>query len=296
MKQNNKKRFYFLTKGVYTVSKIKMDMHCHTAFSFDSEADPRELCENAVRRGITHLAITDHCDYDCIISGLYEPYLADKAKETVFSLKKEYKDRLEITYGIELGGAHAVPKEAEELVKEYGFEFVLGSLHNLRNVPDFYFMNFKDMPDGLIESLVDRNISELCEIAELPFIDSVAHITYPLRYVKAVGRNFDIEKHQARFEELLKLIIKNGKALEVNTSPYRKGIADTMPEKQLLETYRRLGGARITLGSDAHTAEGVGDGIYEAAATLKKLGFESVTIFGSFGSKREKQISITDII
>ena len=273
--------------------KIKPDMHCHTAFSFDSEADPRELCEKAIERGFTHIAITDHCDLDCILSGLYDPYLADKAKETVFSLKNEYKDRLEITYGIELGGAQAVPKEAERLVNEYGFEFVLGSLHNLRNVPDFYFMNFKDMPDGLIESLVNRNISELCEIAELPFIDSIAHITYPLRYVKAFGRNFDIEKHREGFEKLLKLIIKNGKALEVNTSPYRKGIADTMPERELLETYRKLGGTRITLGSDAHTADGVGDGILEAATTLKELGFESVTLFSA---NAEKQIPITDIV
>ena len=282
-----------INKGECTVSKIKMDLHCHTAFSFDSESDPHKLCENAIHRGITHLAITDHCDLDCILSGLYEPYLADKAKETVFSLKNEYKDRLEITYGIELGGAHAVPKEAEELVNRYCFEFVLGSLHNLRNVPDFYFMNFKDMPDGLIESLVNRNISELCEIAELPFIDSVAHITYPLRYVKAFGRNFDIEKHHESFEKLLKLIIKNGKALEVNTSPYRKGIADTMPERELLELYRKLGGTRITLGSDAHTADGVGDGILEAATTLKDLGFESVTLFGA---NEEKQIPITDIV
>ena len=270
-----------------------MDMHCHTAYSFDSKADPRELCETAIQRGITHLAITDHCDLDCILSGLYEPYLADKAKETVYSLKKEYEGQLDIIYGIELGGAHAAPKEAERLVKDYGFEFVLGSLHNLRDVPDFYFMNFADMPDGLIDSLVGRNISELCEIAQLPFIDSIAHVTYPLRYVKACGRKVDLEKYKERFGELFKLIIKNGKALEVNTSPYRKGIADTMPERELLELYRSMGGTRITLGSDAHTADGVGDGILEAAATLNELGFEAVTLFDPNG---EKEIPITDII
>ena len=271
---------------------MKPDLHTHTSFSFDSEEDPRQLCENAVKRGITHLAITDHCDYDCILDGLYEPYLADKAKKTVFSLKKEYEGRLEIIYGIELGGAHAVTKEAESLVKEYGFEFVLGSLHNLRGVPDFYFMNFANMPDGLIDSLVKRNIEELCEIANLPFVDSVAHVTYPLRYAKAQGKTADLNKWKNGFERLFSLIIENGKALEVNTSPYRKGIADTMPEKELLALYKKMGGERITLGSDAHIADGVGDGITEAAATLKELGFEYVTLFTANG---EKQIPITDI-
>ena len=66
-----------------------------------------------------------------------------------------------------------------------------------------------------------------------------------------------------------------------------------MPERELLETYRKLGGTRITLGSDAHTADGVGDGILEAATTLMELGFESVTLFSA---NAEKQIPITDIV
>ena len=274
------------------MSVIKMDTHCHTSFSFDCETDPHELCESAMARGITHLAITDHCDYDCILSGLYDPYLADQAKETVLGLKDRYKGRLEVIYGIELGGAHAVPREAEALVNKYGFDFVLGSLHNLRGVPDFCFMNFADMPDGLFNSLIERNIAELCEIARLPFVHSVAHVTYPLRYIKAHGREADIGKFYSRFSELFGIIIENGKALEVNTSPYRKGIADTMPEKELLELYRGLGGTKITLGSDAHTAEGVGDGISEAAVTLKEIGFDSVTLFTADG---EKQFPITKI-
>lgn len=273
--------------------KELLDTHCHTFYSFDCKTEPSDLCEAAIKRGVTHLAITDHCDYDCILSGLYEPYLADKAKDTVFSLKERYKERLDIIYGIELGGAHAVPKEAETLVRAYGFEYVLGSLHNLRGVPDFYFMNFADMPDGLIYSLIERNISELCEIARIPYIDAVAHITYPLRYMKAHGKSPDIGRLKGCFEELLGLLIENGKALEVNTSPYRKGIADTMPEKELLELYRKMGGTRITLGSDAHTADGVCDGIPEATLTLRELGFEFVTFFSSEG---EKQIPITEII
>ena len=275
------------------MSLIKMDMHCHTAFSFDSEADPQMLCESAIKRGITDIAITDHCDYDCILSGLYEPYLADEAKEAVFSLKERYKGKLNIIYGIELGGAHSVIKEAEKLVNKYGFEFVLGSIHNLRNVPDFYFMNFADMPDGLINSLIERNIAELHEVARLPFIHSVAHITYPLRYMKAHGKNPDIKRFEPQLTELLGLIIESGKALEVNTSPYRKGIADTMPEREILELYKKLGGSKLTIGSDAHTPEGVGDGISEAVITLRELGFDSVTLFDSYG---EKQIPITNII
>ncbi len=37
-----------------------VDLHCHTSASFDSLASPRAIVATAARRGLTHLAITDH--------------------------------------------------------------------------------------------------------------------------------------------------------------------------------------------------------------------------------------------
>lgn len=37
-----------------------VDLHCHTAASFDSLARPRDVARAAAERGLTHLAITDH--------------------------------------------------------------------------------------------------------------------------------------------------------------------------------------------------------------------------------------------
>ena len=37
-----------------------VDLHCHTSASFDSLASPESIVKAAAKRGITHLAITDH--------------------------------------------------------------------------------------------------------------------------------------------------------------------------------------------------------------------------------------------
>jgi hypothetical protein len=37
-----------------------IDLHCHTSASFDSLASPEAVVRAAARRGLTHLAITDH--------------------------------------------------------------------------------------------------------------------------------------------------------------------------------------------------------------------------------------------
>jgi predicted metal-dependent phosphoesterase TrpH len=43
-----------------TVEPAFVDLHCHTAASFDSLADPVAVARTAAARGLTHLAITDH--------------------------------------------------------------------------------------------------------------------------------------------------------------------------------------------------------------------------------------------
>ena len=37
-----------------------VDLHCHTRGSFDSLSDPQAVIRAAQKRGLTHLAITDH--------------------------------------------------------------------------------------------------------------------------------------------------------------------------------------------------------------------------------------------
>jgi hypothetical protein len=41
-----------------------IDLHCHTSASFDSLASPESVVKAAAKRGLTHLAITDHDKID----------------------------------------------------------------------------------------------------------------------------------------------------------------------------------------------------------------------------------------
>ena len=42
------------------VDRAFIDLHCHTSASFDSLASPGDVVRAAARRGLTHLAVTDH--------------------------------------------------------------------------------------------------------------------------------------------------------------------------------------------------------------------------------------------
>lgn len=45
-------------------SPARIDLHCHTAASFDGVADPVAVVARAAARGLTHVAITDHDTLD----------------------------------------------------------------------------------------------------------------------------------------------------------------------------------------------------------------------------------------
>ena len=111
------------------------------------------------------IALCDHCDIDDILDGIYPPYPADEICRAVTAVRDKYAGRLEILYGIELGQPHARPEESKRLLEKYNFDFVIGSLHNLRNYPDFCFLRYDVMTYEHIDLLVRRSIDELCEVA-----------------------------------------------------------------------------------------------------------------------------------
>ena len=51
---------------------------------------------------------------------------------------------------------------------------------------------------------------------------------------------------------ILRILIKNEIALEVNTGGYKYGLGEPNPCADILKRYKELGGKLLTIGSDAH--------------------------------------------
>jgi histidinol-phosphatase (PHP family) len=76
-----------------------------------------------------------------------------------------------------------------------------------------------------------------------------------------------LKKFYPKIDEILKVIIRRGIALEINTS----GGDRLMPGEFVIKRYLSLGGYLITLGSDAHVPANVGKCFEETVKTLKEL-------------------------
>ena len=84
---------------------------------------------------------------------------------------------------------------------------------------------------------------------------------------------YPFEKIKPIVEEILQVVIADGKGLEVNTSSYRYGLSDKTPSVEILKRYRELGGKIVTIGSDSHKPEHLGAHIEETKAMLRKAGY-----------------------
>ena len=253
------------------------DFHTHSCFSFDGNDSVDAMCNAALQAGLSAIAITDHYDTDGIQDGYYPSYDAVGARAAVCAAKKKYQGKLDVIYGLELGQPYVYPNAARKLLDTCAFDYVIGSLHNLIGVPDFYYFNAETIPTKQIYDLFIRAIDETERyLLTFPEIDTIAHITYPLRYFRRAGREMDLSPAEERLRRFFRAVAESGKALEVNTSGLRQGIGMTLPEDLLITWYVQEGGKRVAIGSDAHTAVDVGKDVAETYAHLRKLGVSEI--------------------
>lgn len=266
------------------------DCHTHSKWSFDGCETTDDMCKQAIKLGINVLTVTDHCE----VNGWNTPddsEFGDFSKLIPASIKHlkqsqiKYANKLNLLRGIELGQAVQDLKSADIALSLDDFDFVLGSVHNVRDTKDFYWLEYTA---DSAKKLLHIYFNEVLEVAQWNKFDSLSHLTYPLRYISGVHKiDIDINEYIPIIDKIFETLIKNGKALEVNTSGLRQEIGVTMPDEFLLRHYYSLGGRLITIGSDAHKITDLGKGINETLHLLKKIGFDNYYYF-----KKRKSVAV----
>lgn len=262
--------------------KIICDCHTHTNNSFDAENSLKEMCESAIEKGISILAVTDHMEAPEIPLKEKSQYgdmvrQITKSAEDVDECRKIFGERIEILKGIEIGEPMHDLKCTKKALSIADFDFVLASVHNLKNYEDFYFLEYTE---DNIPKLLKLYFDELLYTAQNADFDSLAHLTYPLRYiVERTDIKPDLSVYSEVIDSIFKALIEREKALEINTSGLFKPIGTTLPDINLIKRFKELGGKYVTIGSDAHNCNNLGLGIEKGIDIAKICGFKYYTIF-----------------
>lgn len=254
-----------------------INSHTHSKYSSDSNEEIDNICQEAIKRGLKAIAITDHVAFWCHENGFDDTALLSCKKE-IFALREKYKGKLKILFGMEIGEHHFNPSYEKEALGVGDIDVVLCSLHDtipLSTKPiktHFITNDFTTFTKEERLEILKNYYAILKDNAQKYDYDVLSHLTYPFRYF-CIRDKLDVDWRVVidDLTDLLNIVIKRGKALELNTSNASDGFF--MPNRELLTLYKKMGGELITLGSDAHVAYKVANGLKEGKELLKKCGF-----------------------
>jgi len=254
------------------------DTHTHSTIS-DGGNSPVEMLEAAAAKGLKVLALTDHFD---IHNQFPVPCsrFDGAGRESSYQLLTELKQRdfkIKFIKGIEIGQAHQHKEIAEDWLSSHEYDYVLASCHIVRGQCDFYGMDYSKNPPDMLLKQYFTELIELCSWGgqnlnkDHKRIDALAHLTYPLRYMKGGG---DLSRHKAAIDELFTVMAEHDIALEINT-----GSLIPCPEFPQVKRFRELGGRLLTIGSDSHSVSSLCTGISKGAEIAKAAGFKECVYF-----------------
>mgnify|MGYP000870376169 CR=1 FL=1 len=266
-----------------------IDCHTHTTNSPDGSSSVDEMINTAIEKNFAAYAITDHCevnrwfsiDYYGDTPNGYDTYDFgadfEKSMSANTAAKQKYDGKLNLLCGIELGQATHDFGIADAVVRDKRLDFVIGSMHQLPDNDDFAFIDYSKYS---VPELVDKYYQEVYKLCKWGKFDVLGHLTYTLRYIEG---NNEIKVDMSPYEEIIresfKLLIENGKGIEINTSGLRQKYGKAFPDLYWVKIFREMGGEVISLGSDAHCAEDLGKGIEEGAKIALEAGFDYICYF-----------------
>ena len=189
--------------------------------------------------------------------------------------EKRYGNKITIKTGLEFGMQMHTIKLYEKLFSQYDLDFVLLSIHQ---VNDLEFWN-QDYQRGKTQKEYNEGYyDEMLQLVKSYKNYSVlAHMDLITRYDNDGVYSF--EKIKNKITEILKIVISDGKGIELNTSSKRYGLSDSTPCRDILTLYYNLGGNIITIGSDSHKPEHLGAYIQEGKELLRSIGFTQYCTF-----------------
>ncbi len=242
------------------------DYHMHSRVSFDGHDTGEALAKAALAAGLKEICFTDHLDYDPLgqmgkLDFDTEAYNAEYDHLEIPGLK--------IRRGMEFGIDPHNKEQLKQDLQRRHFDFVLGSIHFVDDL-DVYFEPFWQ---GKTVFEAERRCMEAtleCLQVHDDF-DVLAHMTFIGKtHAHPAPRPLPYDEHREIIDEILRLLAQKGKGLELNTSGIDR-CGGFLPTADFFRRFRELGGEIVTVGSDAHRCDRVGQYTFEACDILKDI-------------------------
>ena len=242
------------------------DYHMHSTVSFDGHDKPEVMLQAAADKGLKEICFTDHIDYFANVEKQEWVFETADYNEAYDSLSHP---KVKIRRGLEFGLKPYNAPALKEDLKRRPFDFVLGSVHFV-DEKDVYYAEYWD--GRTVFEAERRYLEEILTCVRVhEDFDVLGHLTYISKCrAHPAPRPVPMGEHREIIDEILKELVRKGKGMEMNTSGVDR-CGDFLPYDVYFRRFKELGGQIVTVGSDAHTADRVGQYTHRACEILKDI-------------------------
>ncbi|NVO10047.1 MAG: histidinol-phosphatase HisJ family protein [Bacteroidales bacterium] len=252
------------------------DYHMHTYLS-DGKDTHEDMVSSAAFKGIPEIGFTDHISIKPV-GWAMEMSEINTMIEKVNAVRKN-DTKVVVKLGAEIDYYSGMEKQIGELIDSIPFDFTIGSVHFIN---DWNFdTDIRPYDQISIDKFYTDYFKLVQQSAKSGLFDIIGHCDLAKKF--GYYPSFRLER---LYEETAKIFRKAGVVVELNTSGKGKPCAEFYPSAVFLEKLAKYK-VPITLGSDAHVEQNIGQFFEEAVSELKALGYKEIIKFNK--RKRETQ-------
>jgi len=238
-----------------------VDYHVHSTFSIDGRSSIEDTCEMALRSGLGEIGFTEHMDFEPEEPG-YGFLRYSEYSSAIAMVREKFEGRLTIRKGVEVDYQSRYVEAITEWLRGKEFDFAVGSVH---------FVNGKAIDLGNMDEETLRTLyPDYCREAILSIKSELFEVIGHFDLISSFCQ-IPSEVKRKYTPSVIEALLDSKVYLEVNSRGFREGKKDTVPGRDILRDFFKKGGRRISIGSDAHSAELVGSGIHESLVLIGKL-------------------------
>ncbi|MCK5633383.1 histidinol-phosphatase [bacterium] len=240
----------------------------------DGKDKHQDFIPFAIEKGISEIGFSDHI---CLFHPSWGMQLSDidVMIADITEARNIAGDRIKVRFGIEMDFIEGKEKDIKQIINSLPLDYVIGAIHH---IGDFNFdTNITGFKKRDINESIERYYKDLTKMIESGLFDIVAHFDL-IKMFGNIGQN----NYSELVTDVIKKIKKAEMVVEMNTNGFNKPCKEFYPSIEIIDLCHQYD-IPMTLSSDAHKAEQVGQYFNEAVLILKQAGYKEITGFDKRG-------------
>ncbi len=264
-----------------------IDYHMHTPLCRHARGSMIQYIEAAVAKGLSEICFLEHLtlhrggSHLSMTPGDLPLYL-----NAVRGLAHRYRDRIDIKAGLEIDYDPENAGRIAAIIAPLAFDVIGASVHFIYDINLVSSRQTEARENADMDFICESYLEHLEAMLQCDWFDMICHIDV----VKKFGRRATIRFFE-KLDAILDIISYKNIVVELNTSGFNHPAKESYPDAALVEKCRQKG-IPMTLGSDAHRPDSVGQHFDKAIKLLQASGYHHLT---GFHRRRRYQIPIDPI-